>query len=269
MALGISRAFTIFIANSSNLHFFMNRALLLLLVVMGCLRLQGQMGLHVGLMGGPQYTMMLNNEPLNPDENGFQYVATWGKTYTFKLGYNIVPPIGIHATATYSLQGQDYTSVDSTGRQITTSRRAQYLKFPLLLHLSSTPGPVMFVMEFGPQLGVVRQASITIDGTPLGVPFQHTLLWKPLDLEFAWCLGVEFGITPGFHLVLQHRGDYGILDFEDKGFSENGIPFYDIQRRKAINMTLAIVAGVNFIPNFGHSKTTRHYRGRTWRNNWR
>lgn len=247
----------------------MKNLLLGLALLMASLQLSAQTGLQVGFLLGPQYTMMLNNEPLAADGKGFKYVPTWGRTGMFKLGYNFVPPIGLHVAVAYSEQGQDYTTVDSVGVQSRTSRRATYVKVPILLKMTSPPGPVMFVMEIGPQFGLLQDASITVNGSPIAFDFPTTLLWRPNDIALAWSLGAEFCITKGFHLVLQHRGDYGILDFENKNATNNGTPFYALDRKKANNLTLGIVGGVNFVIKGAHSKTTRHYKGRTWRNNWR
>jgi len=231
--------------------------------------MRAQVGLHVGFFGGGQYSMILNDEPIKTSDKGFKYVATFGRTWGFKLGYNFVPPIGLHVGAIYSVQGQDYRSQDSLGVESTTSRRSTYIKVPILLHLSSTPGPVMFTMEIGPQFGILRDASFTVNGTPIALTSPTTLLWKPNDLAFAWSLGAEFGITKGFHLYVQHRGDYGLFDFENKRVSENNVLFFSPERKRAHNLTAGLVAGVSFVITGGHSKVTRHYKGRTWRNNWR
>lgn len=247
----------------------MKKTIFIVGVLLCCQQLMGQTGLHIGLVAGGQYTMMLNNQPIIPGGKGFKYVPTFGKTGTFKLGYNFVPPIGIQVGVTYSDQGQDYKTVDSLGVESLTSRRVTYIKIPVMIHMSSTPGPVMFTMDIGPQFGMLRRASISVDGTPLTFSFPTTLLWKPTDIEFAWAVGAEFGLTKGVHLVVQHRGDYGIFDFENKNVGENGVPFYPANRQKANNLAFGIVGGINFVVTGAHSKVTRHYKGRTWHNNWR
>lgn len=247
----------------------MRKAFFLVLALVAFMQGKAQVGLHVGLMAGPQYTMILNNQPIDGTGKGFAYIPTWGRTATLKIGYNFVPPIGVHSAVTYSEQGQDYSTLDSTGAKTITTRKQKYIKIPLLVHLSSTPGPIMFVMEFGPQIGILQDASFSVTGgaDPLG--FEADLLWRPVDIDLAWCFGAEFGITKGFHLVVQQRGDYGLWDMENKTLLFNGLPFYPTGRRRAVNFTASIVVGFNFIPYFGHSKVTRHYKGRTWRNNWR
>ncbi len=240
-----------------------------MLCVLGCIELTAQTGLHIGFFGGVQYTKILNSESIDPAGKGFATRTTWGQTGMFKLGYNFVPPIGLHVAAIYSTQGQDYTTVDDLGTESRTSRRATYIKVPILIHMSSNPGPAMFTMEIGPQFGILRDASVTVNGlnVPLSVP--TTLLWKPNDFAVAWSLGAEFAVTKGFHLVIQHRGDYGIFDFENKRVINNGSLFFQADRKKANNLTLGIVAGVNFVVTGAHSKTTRHFKGKTWRGNWR
>jgi hypothetical protein len=170
----------------------MKKVWILLLLALASTQVFAQMGLHVGFAVGPQYTKMINNEAIDPSAKGFAYKTTWGKAGMFRIGYNFVPPIGIHVGVIYSVQGQDYKTVDSVGTPSVTSRQATYLKVPLLIHMSSTPGPVMFTMEIGPQIGMLRAASYTVNGTPIVTNFPTTLLWKPTDVALAWSLGAEF-----------------------------------------------------------------------------
>jgi hypothetical protein len=240
----------------------MKKALFSLLLALSSMTAVAQMGLHIGIMGGPQYTKIINDQPLDPNASGFKYVTTWGYAGMFKIGYNFVPPIGVHIGAIYSVQGQDYTTADSTGFLTSTSRRLTYLKIPLLLHMSSDPGPAMFTMEFGPQIGLLREASMTIEDTLVVSPYPALELFKPTDIAIAWSIGAEFCVTEGFHIVLQHRGDYGFLDFENKDLVYNGAPVYSTERKKANNLTLGIMLGLNFVITGGHTKVTKHYWGR-------
>lgn len=241
----------------------MKKAIFLsLLLLMGGQVLLAQMGLHVSFQGGPQYSKILNKESLDTLRGDFQAEATWGYQGMVKVGYNFVPPIGLHLAAVYSVQGQDFTTADSLGERSRTSRRLTYLKIPLLLRMSSEPGPAMFVWEFGPQIGLLRDATISQNDTLLGLPYPAISLFKPTDIAIAWGIGAEFCITDGFHIVLEHRGDYGFLDMEDKDFIYNGQLIYALNRKKANNLTLGISLGLKFVITGGHTKVTKHYWGR-------
>jgi hypothetical protein len=231
--------------------------------------LMAQIGLHIAVLGGPQNTWILNDQPINPERGGFKYKLTFGWAGMVKIGYNFVPPIGIHIGLGYSTQGQKFTSIDSNNVAIATYRELTYWKIPLLLRMTSDPGPVMFVMELGPQVSVLRRAEILDDNNLQTYVYPNETPLKNIEVGVAWSLGAEFSLAKGLHLVIQQRGDYGIGDVENKTFSENGQAAYAAGRHKAHSATFSVLAGLNYIPKRIRSKTTRHYKGKTWHNNWR
>jgi len=219
-----------------------------------CTSLLAQEGLHIGFSAGPQITRIYNDEPFLDSESDFQPEMQWSYNVMAKIGYNIGPPLGIHLGAIYSRQGMNYTVRDSAS----TSRRTYgqdmtYLKIPLLLHINSDPAPAMFFFELGPQLGLLQEAIYTLDGDSIdfGVPTESIL--KPNDIGFAWAIGAEFELAPWYHLVINHRGDYSLMDFENKNAVDaTGTQnIYARGREAAKNGVFAFQAGMVFILNPG------------------
>jgi hypothetical protein len=231
----------------------MKKLLLIGLILVASAGLYAQEGLHIGIMGAPQNTWIFNQQPLDSTRGDFDYKITWGFAGMFKLGYNFGPPFGIHTGVIYSSQGQKFTTVDSTGKVVLTNRHLSYLKIPLLIHINSDPAPVIFELEFGPQLGLLLDSEISDDGTPLVFPFDQDQLYKLNDLSLAWSIGLEIVLTKGVSVVLQHRGDYSIFDIENKSFTFQNQGVYNAERDVAYNCTLGIMGGFNFcfIPRSG------------------
>lgn len=208
-----------------------------------------QQGFHVGLLGMPQNTWIFNKTDSDAPEDEFAYEFTWGLSGMFKLGYNFADPIGIHTGVIYSKQGQDATGSDTLIGSFSTSRELNYIKIPLLLHINSDPGPVMFTFEMGPQIGILMNASTFFNENLIQYPFENELIYSPTDLSFTWSIGAEICFNEWFHFIIQHRGDYSILDVEDKGFSFQNLAFWDSERKKSFNGNFGIMGGFNFCFN--------------------
>lgn len=213
-----------------------------------------QDGIHIGLFAGPQIPRVFNDEPFLDSESNYQAVRTWTYNVMGRIGYNFGPPLGLHLGVIYSRQGQDFNVQDSiSASQVDYSMETTYLKFPLLLHINSEPAPAMFFFEFGPQLGLLQEAAYSRNGDPIdfGVPTESIL--KPNDIAFAWAIGAEFELAPWYHLVINHRGDYGLIDFEDKNAvdASGANSIYANGRDVARNATFAFQAGMVFILNPG------------------
>lgn len=222
--------------------------LLLAAAALFCLsNLHAQEGFHIGFMAGPQYTKIFNGEDPNPTRTAFQYERTWGYNAMAKIGYNIGDPLGFHLGLIYSVQGQTHTATDTAlGTRVTTSRELTYLKIPFYIHINSDPAPVMFALEFGPQLGLLQDAAYLDDGQPVALGTTADQLFKPNDIAFAWSLGLEFAVTEWMHFVIAHRGDYSIIDMENKDLTVAGTPVYENSRGPANNGTFSIQGGLVF-----------------------
>lgn len=224
--------------------------------------LAAQEGFHIGFYSGAQYSRILNQENLAPERTALESKGVWNINYMGKIGYNIGPPFGFHLGLIYSQQGQIQTSVDTTaGNRITNEQSLTYIKIPFYLHFNSDPAPAMFTFEVGPQIGLLQAASIIDDGAEVIFADGTDQLYKPNDLAFAWSLGAEFAVTEWFHLAITHRGDYSILDMENKDFMIGGQPFYDPNRDPANNLTISFQAGLVFClaPGGGGGRNNKYW----------
>ena len=247
-----------FIQNSINI--MKNLLLLAMALLLGGPAL-AQEGFHIGFMGGPQYSRIFNMDDPLPGRTAFQYERTWGWNAMAKIGYNIGDPLGFHLGLIYSKQGQIHTATDTArGIRVTSERELTYLKIPLYLHINSDPGPVMFALELGPQLGLLQDAAYFDDGSAAALGTTADQLFKPRDIAFAWSLGLEIAATEWLHFVVAHRGDYSVVDFENKDLQVGGVDFYENGRGPANNATFSIQAGLVFCisPN-GSGKTTKFW----------
>jgi Outer membrane protein beta-barrel domain len=209
-------------------------------------RVHAQEGFHLGIFAQPQSTWIFNTEDTDVSRSSFSYKSTWGYAGMAKIGYNIGDPLGFHLGLIYSMQGQKHTSIDSLGTSILSQRLLSYIKIPLLLHINSDPARVMFNFEFGPQIGFLRTAELFEDGQALNLPYDAVNLYKPNDISVAWSIGAQFNLTEVISFVLVHRGDYGVVDMENKGFTWNSLPYYDGGRVITRNATFGLMGGFNF-----------------------
>lgn len=232
-----------FIRKSTGMKYF-----LCLLITFACIGpLAAQEGLHIGFYAGPQNSRILNQENMVPGRTALESTSIWSFNAMGKIGYNIGPPFGFHLGVIYSQQGGVQSSVDTLlGRRITNEQSLTYIKIPLYLHFNSDPAPAMFTFEVGPQIGLLQSASIVDDGVEAVVTGGTDQLYKPNDLAFAWSIGAEFALTEWVHVAVTHRGDYSILDIENKDFMVGNQPFFENSRGKANNLTLSFQAGLIF-----------------------
>ncbi len=222
--------------------------------------LAAQEGFHIGFYGGGQYSRILNQENMVAGRTALEAKGIWNVNYMGKIGYNIGPPFGFHLGVIYSQQGQIQNSVDTlAGRLISNEQSLTYIKVPLYLHFNSDPAPAMFTFEIGPQLGFLQAASIVDDGNEVVVTGGTDQLYKPNDLAFAWSLGAEFALTEWFHLAITHRGDYSILDIENKDFMVGNQLYFDPNRDPANNLTISFQAGLVFCLAPSGGKNTKFW----------
>ena len=206
-----------------------------------------QEGLHIGFYGGPQLTRIRGQEAFVQNRTALESTGIWTFNGMAKIGYNIGPPFGFHLGFIYSVNGQDQSAVDTAqGRRISTEQRLNYIKIPLYLHFNSDPAPAMFTFEVGPQLNILRSATITDDGAPLVTTEGIEQFYTANDIAFAWSLGAEFAVTEWLHFAITHRGDYTIIDMENKDAVVNGLPYYENTRDPARNLTINFQAGMIF-----------------------
>lgn len=245
----------------------MKKLLLTMVLLWGGMHLLAQKGLHLGIGGGVTNTWILNQDDSDASRDTFSYKFTVGYSPMIKLGYNFADPIGIHVGLAYSKQGQKSTTTDSIAgekRVFTLKRDLRYLKIPLLLHINSAPNDVMFRMELGPQIGILMDANYLVDNSPINPnstgTFDPVDLFEPNDLSFTWALGAQFQFGKVAAFYIEHRGDYGFADIENKTIKFNGSPFFPGDRSVSQNLTLGLYAGFEFtfLPK-GSGRGTRYW----------
>lgn len=252
-----------------NQSFDMKKLLLAGFMILGSLSLFSQKGIHLGIGGGVTNTWILNKTDSDVSRDTFSYKLTLGYAPMVRLGYNFADPIGIHIGALYSKQGQKSTSVDSVAgdlKVVTTNRDLRYLKIPIMLHINSAPNKVMFRMDLGPQIGILMDAKYLMDNVPINpnsstsTAFDPTQLFEPQNLSVLWALGVQFNMSKIASFYIEHRGDYGFADIENKAIKFNGSPFFPGNRDVSQNLTLGLYAGFEFtfLPK-GSSRTTKYW----------
>lgn len=224
----------------------MKKSCLLLFGLLLSLSSFAQEGIHFSIAGQPQNTWMFNTRDTDVNRSSFSYEFTWGWAAIGKLGYNFAEPIGFRIGCLYSVQGQSHTSRDSTETVISKRRQLKYIKIPLMLHINSDVGPVMFSFEVGPQLGFLIAADHFEADNLLNYNFDTVDLYVDKDVSVAWNIGADFRLTDWLYFNIHHRGDYSIFDIENKEFTLNGNPFYPDSRDKTENCTLGFMGGFTF-----------------------
>lgn len=220
--------------------------MLLLFLLLNSYFLQAQRGFHITLAAIPQNTWILNVGDFDNGRTQFEPQITFGFGGLLQGGFNFSDPFGFRIGCLLSTQGQKHTALDSSQKRLTSQRKLQYVKLPLMLHFNSEKGPVLFSFEGGAQFGFLLDATHLDAGNLLNYPFETADLYEVQELSFAWVLGVEIEVTDHIHLVLEHRGDYSFYDIENKEFVFDGQDFYNSIRPKAENFTAGLMLGATY-----------------------
>lgn len=221
--------------------------------------LKAQEGIHIGVGFMPQNTWILNKDDQSVPLDSFSYKFTWGYAGMFKLGYNFGPPFGIHLAAFYSKQGQNIAYALDSGatEKVIAKRDLRMLKIPLLLHFggSDPDRPVNLSVDVGPQLDIVLDAAYLNGDSIVNPSFDYATAFKLQNVSAAWSLGLDFRLADGVYFNVTHRGDYSLLDVENKELTLPGttIPFYAAGRAKSNNLNLGLMTGFTFcfLPDLG------------------
>lgn len=193
----------------------------------------GQKGLFGGVKGGPQSTWMFNND--DSDNSDFSYLTTIRANYGISLGYNFTNGVGLGLDVLYSAQGQKY----EVG-PIESFRRVNYLKIPILLHLTTYGESMAFgYLNVGPQFGVLLSASDDGAGL-LSVSLKE--YYKTMNIGAVLAFGAGFNLTDFLQLTAGLRLDYAFTDAEDK----DSIAF-PTTRANTYNATGALEIGLRYV----------------------
>jgi hypothetical protein len=122
-----------------------------------------QKGLHIGFIGGPQFTAQINKEDSDNADvryDGLTLRAAFGPT----VNYHFNDKIGLGTQFLFSYQGLKYTDRADNNY----FRKVTYLKAPLLFHVNSSSDNVVGgYMYIGPQFGFAMGKDAEVNGTSL------------------------------------------------------------------------------------------------------
>jgi hypothetical protein len=141
------------------------------------------------------------------------------------LGDFITPHFGFEAQALYLRQGQNYR-IQNTSRDSSVS--LTFLKVPLMFQYTTDRSRrVRFLARLGPQISFLTAATRTATGAAYSdvvIPprLQFYDLFNTTDLSIAGDAGVDWVITDELSLQTTFRGEFGLVDAEDRTLKAPG-----------------------------------------------
>ncbi len=172
----------------------MKKIILSLLCLASASVLFAQKGLHIGIIGGPQFAAQLNkqdSDDANVRYDGLTLRAAFGPT----VNYHFNDKVGVGTQFLFSFQGLKY--VDRINNDY--FRKVTYLKIPLLLHVNSSSDNVVGGYFYvGPQFGFLVGKDAEINGTSLN----DNILTRPAFYTYEDAhKGVTIGGVLGFGML--------------------------------------------------------------------
>jgi len=172
-----------------------------------------QKGLHIGIIGGPQFAAQLNKEDSDAADvryDGLTLRAAFGPT----VNYHFNDKVGVGTQFLFSYQGLKYT--DRANNDY--FRKVTYMKIPLLLHVNSAPDKVVGGYFYvGPQFGFLIGKDAEFNGESLsdnlltrGLSINYEDAHKGVTIGAALGVGMLFNINDGKiqpHFGLRLDGD--------------------------------------------------------------
>lgn len=223
-----------------------------------------QEGVHIGVVGGPQFSMALNKGV--SDSPYLDYINTWGSFYGLGFNYHFSETVGAGIGFNLSNQSQKYEYYKSGYTPYDGLLVRNYLRIPVLLHFNSSPGSVMFKGFLGPQFSMLMGATYT-QGTNddlftkeyIDANGNSNTLDDPAELKSysgdvksdlnSSSIGLTFGLGLGFGVTDNVVIDFGIrmgYDFTDSGnmFKNVDIQYTDSDLENMDNPTNNLTGGV-------------------------
>lgn len=231
-------------------------SLKIILFFIACFCLTGsifaQEGLYIGGKIIPTHSMLINNSNKYTGNVLLEYEPWYSYGAGLHLGYNFIPPLGVHADVIYSAQNVKHSTIDTLATASSLTRQFQYLKVPIFFHINSAPKPVMFSWEFGPQFGFLLGAKHIYEGpglaeTQIADVYNDKDLYKGFDFAIATNFGWDFYMADHWFFNFHFRVDYSFSDVENKSIATDGTPFYSDFRSKTQNFTAGIELGVTWM----------------------
>lgn len=201
----------------------------LTIVLLLCYTTYAQKGLHVGLFGGPQASMLLNKQ--DSDNGGVSYAnPRWKSGFGLTANYHFTDGVGAGIELLYSRQGGRYKEFNSS--PFIYERRLNYLKLPILLFFNTnSESVVMFNFRIGPQFAFLTKAngydSVTQGTTSIKSSYKGTVIGAVMGI------GLSFNVTEYLNIGTGLRLDGMFTDaVSDATATEN--PLFDAS--SAINI---------------------------------
>lgn len=167
----------------------MKKIFLIIAASASCTLAMAQQGVHIGVIGGPQATWLLNkndsDDPSVKYKNGFK--GYFGAT----VDYHFIDKLGVGVELLYSFQGQKYSD-----GSVVLKRDVNYFKLPVLLNFNTSPEHVvMLVGKVGPEFSFLTHASQSQGG--------GTIPLTNIDVRSSYTkvnVGAVFGLGLGINI---------------------------------------------------------------------
>jgi hypothetical protein len=190
----------------------MKKIIISLLCLASASVLFAQKGLHIGVIGGPQFAAQLNKEDSDDADvryDGLTLRAAFGPT----VNYHFSDKVGVGTQFLFSYQGLKYTNRANNDY----FRKVTYMKIPLLLHVNSAPDKVVGGYFYvGPQFGFLigkdlEAFELSLKEDVGGVVYnEYSDTHKGVTIGAALGFGMLFNINEGKfqpHIGLRLDGD--------------------------------------------------------------
>lgn len=208
-----------------------------------------QKGWEVGIKALPQAVVLFNADDWEAGDF-VDYVFTTSLAYGGTLGWNLTNHVGLQTGIFFSPQGQKFKH---PGLVLETSRqKLNYLKVPLMLKINTSPDKASsFILTAGAQVGFLTKVEVFEDGELIDFEQRYGIVAKEIynsqDIGLVGSLGFRFKFTRNSSFEILLRGDYSLMDVEDKTARVNNNIFYwNQQRPDSQNITLGLQTGLNF-----------------------
>lgn len=189
----------------------------------------GQKGLKLGGFVVPQAVFLFNADDLGQPEDVYRQELLGGMATGVNFGYNFNDYVGFRVNLLYSSQGGKYSDRRDVVLRNNYVRRQSYIKLPLMLGFNSNPDrKVAFVFFGGAQVGLLTRAYSYNDNPAYELPLSDNInkfpteyqTYQTLHYSVVGDVGTDIKLAPrNFVLNLRIRGDYGLIDSENKDAS--------------------------------------------------
>ena len=189
--------------------------------------LSAQKGLKVGGFALPQAVFLLNTDDQALPNEEYKQELLGGMAIGGLLGYSLNDRVGIRLNLIYSQQGGRYSDRRDVSNRTNFVRRLEYLKLPIMLGMNTNPNEnkVSFSFYGGVQMALLTNAYMYNDNPSYILPVTDVVgdfptpyeTYQAFHYSVVGDIGADIKLSPrNFVLNIRLRGDYGLIDAEDK-----------------------------------------------------